>query len=59
MILHAKGVQVIDLAIHTEDEGECDILKKHRGLGRGLDALIPNALEEEQHQQEGQQSSES
>lgn len=34
-------------------------MKKHRGLGRGLDALIPNAMEEEQHQQEGQQSSES
>ena len=33
-------------------------MKKHRGLGRGLDALIPNAMEEEQHQQEGQQSSE-
>lgn len=34
-------------------------MKKHRGLGRGLDALIPNAMEEEQHPQEGQQSSES
>ena len=34
-------------------------MKKHRGLGRGLDALIPNTMEEEQHQQEGQQSSES
>lgn len=34
-------------------------MKKHRGLGRGLDALIPNAMEEEQYQQEGQQSSES
>ena len=34
-------------------------MKKHRGLGRGLDALIPNAMEEEQHQQEDQQSSES
>ena len=33
-------------------------MKKHRGLGRGLDALIPNTMEEEQHQQEGQQSSE-
>ena len=33
-------------------------MKKHRGLGRGLDALIPNAMEEE-HPQEEQQSLES